>query len=88
MWRRVTGMQGIDAPHKLSRDGMTLTFNMKLLVDYCFDMSLSCRDLQVSSLGILALNAFSFVRVDRLKFCCIILSGVDLQCPGLRDSNR
>ena len=32
----------------------------------------------------LALDDFSFVRVDRLKFCWIIPSGVDLQWPGFR----
>ena len=79
MWRRVTGMQVIDALHKLSRDRVTFTFNMKLLVNYCFGMPLSCRNVHVSSLGILALDDISFVRVDRLNFCCIIPSGVDLQ---------
>ena len=58
---------------------VTFTFNMELLVNYCFDMPLSCRHVQVYTLRKLALDDFSFVRVDRLKFCWIIPSGVDLQ---------
>ena len=58
---------------------VTFTFIMELLVNYCFDMPLSCRHVQVYTLRKLALDDFSFVRVDRLKFCWIIPSGVDLQ---------
>ena len=58
---------------------VTFTFNMKLLVNYCFDRPLSCRHVQVYTLRRLALDDISFVRVDRLKVCWIIPSGVDLQ---------
>ena len=58
---------------------VTFSFNMELLVNSCFHMSLSCRNVQIYTLGRLALDDFSFVRVDRLKFYWIITSGVDLQ---------
>ena len=53
---------------------VTLTFNMEFLVNYCFDMPLS-----YPSFGRVSLDDFSFERVDHLKFCWIIPSGVDLQ---------
>lgn len=57
----------------------TFTFHIKLLVNFCFYLPLSCRGVQVSSLGRLALDDFFFVRGYRLKFCYIIPSVVNLQ---------
>ena len=58
----------------------TVTFRR----EHCIDTWLSCLHVQVFTLGRLPLDDFSLVRVDRLKFCCIIPSGVDLQRPGFR----
>ena len=66
-------------PLTIYQETVTFAVNIRLLVSYCFDMPLSCLHVQVYTLGRLALDDFSMVRVDRLKFCCIIPSGVDLQ---------